>query len=203
MDCKEALPLLHEYLDGGLDRRESAVLKEHMLVCEACRRRLQQYEKVEAFVHAWPPQQMPEGLTERVMQVLPPVSEHHPWYQWIRRHPAVSVAAAFFLVMMSVFISTWNDDRELLVKGKDLQSVVIQGSTVYVPAGKKVAGDLTVENGELMVDGDIEGNIVVIDGSVNLASTAHISGQIKEIDEAFSWVLYKMNQWFTLVSGSK
>ncbi|MFB6367644.1 zf-HC2 domain-containing protein [Paenibacillus elgii] len=203
MNCEEALPLLHEYLDGSLEGREAAVLKEHLLVCPDCRKRLQQFEKVEALIHAWPPQKVPEGLTERIMQALPPVKRQNPWYRWIRKHPAASVAAVFFLVMLSTFVSSWNDDRELLVKGNDLQSVVIKGDTVYVPAGSKVAGDLTVENGKLQVDGDIAGNITVIDGSVQLASTAHISGHIQQIDQAFSWLWYKMNQWAGAISGMK
>jgi cytoskeletal protein CcmA (bactofilin family) len=109
----------------------------------------------------------------------------------------------FVLVMMGSFMSTWNEDTELLVKGNDLQSVVIRGDTVLVPQGKKVSGDLMIENGKLQVDGDIEGNIVVIDGSVNLASTAHISGQITQIVEVFSWFWFKMNDWAGKLSESK
>ncbi|MFE5324366.1 zf-HC2 domain-containing protein [Paenibacillus sp. NPDC056579] len=200
MDCNEALPLMHEYLDGGLKGKEAVTLKEHLLACPACRERLKQFEKVEALIQAWPKQEVPSGLTERIMQALPPEKRKNPWWQWIRRHPAASVAAVFALVMMSSFMSLWNQDTELLVKGSDLRSVVIEGDTVYVPQGKTVAGNLTVENGKLKVDGDIEGNIVVIDGSVVMASTAHISGQITEIDEAFGWLWYKMNDWASTLS---
>ncbi|MEK8127851.1 zf-HC2 domain-containing protein [Paenibacillus filicis] len=203
MECKEALPLLHEYLDGSLDGADSVRLKEHLLVCADCRRRLQQFEKVEALVHSWTAPAVPEGLTERVMQALPPVKRRNAFYRYIRKHPAASVAAIFALVMLSTFVSTWNDDRELLVKGADLQSVVIKGDTVYVPAGRKVAGDLTIENGKLQVDGEVEGNVTVIDGSVHYASTAHISGQITQIDQAFGWLWYKMNTWFSQVSDAK
>jgi len=203
MDCKEALPLMHEYLDGGLKGKEALALKEHLLACPACRQRLNQLEKVEALVQAWPKQEVPAGLTERIMQALPPEKRKNPWWQWIRRHPAASVAAVFALVMMTSFLSLWNEDSELLVKGTDLQSVVIEGDTVYVPAGKTVAGNLTVENGKLKVDGDIEGNIVVIDGSVVMASTAHISGQITQIDEAFGWLWYKVNDWASTISHNK
>jgi cytoskeletal protein CcmA (bactofilin family) len=109
----------------------------------------------------------------------------------------------FVLVMTGSLMSMWNENSELMVKGKDLQSVVIQGNTVYVPAGKTVTGNIMVENGKLQVDGDIEGNIVVIQGSVNLASTAHISGQITQIDEAFSWLWFKMNGLASKISQLK
>jgi len=146
---------------------------------------------------------VPEGLTERIMQSLPPVKRQNPFYRWVRKHPAVSVAAVFFLVMFSSFVASWNDNQELLVKGSDLESVVIKGNTVYIPAGATVSGDLTVENGVTQVDGDIKGSLIVIDGKVNLASTAHISGQVKMIDEAFSWLWYKMNAWIVQLSDSK
>ncbi|MCZ8515842.1 zf-HC2 domain-containing protein [Paenibacillus filicis] len=203
MNCYEALPMLHEYLDGGLDSKDKVALKEHLLLCADCRKRLQQLEKVEALIVAWEEPGTPDGLTERIMQSLPPVKRVNPWYRWVRRHPAASVAAVFVLVMFGSFLSMWNNNRELLVRGSDLQSIVIQGKTVLVPEGRTVAGDLTVEEGNVQVNGVVKGNVVVIDGSVNMASTAHISGQVKQIDEAFSWMWYKMNLWFNELSGSK
>jgi anti-sigma factor RsiW len=203
MECKEALPLIHEYLDGQLKGMEAVPLKEHLLVCPACRLLLKQLERVEALVQAWHQPRTPEGLTERIMQALPPVKQRNPGWQWVRKHPAISAAAMFVLVMMGSFVSMWNEDRELVVKGMDLQSVVIQGNTVYVPAGKTVAGNIMVEHGKLQVDGDIKGNIVIIDGSMIMASTAHISGQITQIDEAFSWLWYKMNNLASQISQVK
>jgi anti-sigma factor RsiW len=203
MDCKEALPLIHEYIDGGLDRSEAASLKDHLSTCPACKMRLKQLERVEALVQSWPRVETSTGLTERIMSALPRVKQRSVWRQWIRKHPAISVAAVFVLVMTGSLMSMWNENSELMVKGKDLQSVVIQGNTVYVPAGKTVTGNIMVENGKLQVDGDIEGNIVVIQGSVNLASTAHISGQITQIDEAFSWLWFKMNGLASKISQLK
>lgn len=197
MNCTEALPMLHQYLDGDLSGQEARGLKEHLLACPACRNRLQQLEKVEALIQSWPAPRVPEGMTERIMKALPPEKRTGSWYRWFRKHPAVSVAAVFAFVMMGSFLAGWDQDKELLVKGTDLESVVIKGDTVYVPAGKTIAGNLTVENGRLEVEGDIKGDIVVIDGKVNLASTAHISGQVKQIDEAFSWLWFKMSQWIT------
>ena len=72
-------------------------------------------------------------------------------------------------------MSMWNDDTNLMVKGSNLQDV-IQGDTVIVPQGHTVQGDLVVQRGTLKVEGDVTGNLIVIDGTLNLASTAHISG---------------------------
>jgi anti-sigma factor RsiW len=203
LDCKEALPLIHEYMDGSLGRSEAASLNSHLTACPTCKMRLKQLERVEALILSWPRVETPQGLTERIMNALPRVKQRSRWKLWVKKHPAISVAAVFVLVMTGSFMSMWNENSELMVKGKDLQSVVIEGNTVYVPAGKTVAGNIMVENGKLQVDGDIEGNIVVIQGSVNLASTAHISGQITQIDEAFSWLWFKMNGLAAKISQNK
>jgi hypothetical protein len=51
---------------------------------------------------------------------------------------------------------------------------------------------LTVSNGKANVLGDVEGNVTVIEGSFYQASTAHISGQVKTIDQALDWFWYKV-----------
>jgi cytoskeletal protein CcmA (bactofilin family) len=96
----------------------------------------------------------------------------------------------------------WNQGGELMVKGTDLQDVIIQGDTVIVPEGHTVNGNLIVQSGKLQVQGDVKGNLVVIDGSLNLASTAHISGQITQVDAALSWVWYKLGELLTHFSWS-
>ncbi|WP_248928969.1 zf-HC2 domain-containing protein [Paenibacillus hamazuiensis] len=200
MECKEALPMMHEYLDGDLEGANAARLKEHLLVCPDCKKRFRELETTEAMIMASPDVKAPPYLKDRIMLALPPVKSNRTFGQWFRRHPAVSVAAVFVLVMMGSFMSLWNEDTELLVKGNNLDQVVIKGDTVYVPPGHTVSGNLTVQSGKLQVDGDINGNLVVIDGSVNLASTAHISGQVTKIDEAFEWMWFKVSEFFTQLS---
>ena len=86
----------------------------------------------------------------------------------------------------------WNDDKNMMVKGNDLQDVVDSGRYGTVPEGHTVKGDLVVQRGKLKVEGDVTGNLIVIDGTLNLASTAHISGQVTQVDEAVSWIWYKL-----------
>jgi cytoskeletal protein CcmA (bactofilin family) len=105
--------------------------------------------------------------------------------------------------MLSSFVAMWNQDRQLSIAGPDLDNVVIEGNTVTVPAGQQVSGDLTVANGTARVLGDVKGDLTVIDGSVILASTAHIAGNVKKIDRAVDWVWYKVTSWFgTIAYGS-
>ncbi|MFD0695745.1 zf-HC2 domain-containing protein [Paenibacillus sp. GCM10027628] len=201
MNCKEALPLMHEYLDGDLQGAEALRLKEHLISCAACHALFRELERTDAIVRSLPPVSVPDTLTAQIMSGLPPMKKRNAWMEWIRRHPAVSVAVVFAAVMFGSFMSMWNDDKNLMVKGSDLQDVVIQGDTVIVPQGHTVNGDLVVQRGKLQVDGDVTGNLTVIDGTLNLASTAHISGQVTKVDQALSWVWYKLGEFVSMLSS--
>jgi hypothetical protein len=193
MNCKEALPKIHDYLDDMLDGSEASGLKKHLLACPDCSDRFRKLEHTEALVRSLPRGPVPVGITQRVMLSLPARKKRNAWSSWVKRHPAVSAASVFFLVMLGSFLSIWNQDQELMVKGSDLQDVVIEGKTVYIPPGRTVNGNLMVRGGDIKVDGVLNGNLVVIDGSLNMASTAKISGQIKQIDQAFEWFWYQVN----------
>jgi anti-sigma factor RsiW len=200
MNCKEALPLMHEVLDGNVKGSDAIKLKEHFLLCKECHTLFQELERTDALVRSLPPAGVPDDLAARIMAGLPPAKRRNSWTQWVRKHPAVSVAALFIVMMFSSFLSMWNDDHELMVKGANLDNVVIEGDTVIVPQGRTVDGNLVVQSGKLKVEGDVKGNLVVIDGTLNLASTAHISGHITQIDQALSWVWYKINEFFSQFS---
>ncbi|MCR8645944.1 zf-HC2 domain-containing protein [Paenibacillus sp. N1-5-1-14] len=198
MECKEALPLMHEVLDGDATATQAWELRMHLQSCESCAKRYQALETTEALVHSMPLMAAPSGLMDQIMSALPPEKKRNTWTQWIRRHPAVSVAAVFLLVMFTSMGAMWKGDNELSVKGVDLSDVVIQGKTVTVPSGHTVDGNLIVQGGKLKIEdnAEVKGNLIVIDGSLNMASTAHISGQITQIDEMVSWVWYKMTEFF-------
>jgi len=200
MDCKAARLYMHNQLDGDLSPEQAMELKAHLAVCGACRIHYKQLETTEALIRFSPKLQTSSDLTARILQSLPPARKRGLWFHWIKRHPAVSVAAVFMLVMFGSFLSLWNEDSELMVKGPDLDQVVIQGNTVLVPAGHTVEGNLIVKSGKIQVDGDVKGNITVIDGSVNMASTAHISGQINQVNQGMEWIWFKLQELYELFS---
>jgi mycothiol system anti-sigma-R factor len=203
MKCNVAVAWMHDYLDGELQRESAQNLRKHMIECAACQTRFTALERTEALVKATAAEQAPAGLEERIMRSLPKTRRPAAWTGWVRRHPAVSAAAFFLVVMLSSFVTMWNQDRQLSVSGPDLDNLVFEGRTVIVPAGQEVSGDLTVVNGSAKVLGDVKGNLTVIDGNVTLASTAHIAGHVEEIDRAVDWAWYKVRSWFgTLAYGS-
>ncbi|XID90786.1 zf-HC2 domain-containing protein [Paenibacillaceae bacterium WGS1546] len=204
MKCNVAVMYMHDYLDGDLSREEKSQLREHLHECPSCNARFEALARTDALVKAQPIEKTPEDLGYKIMKAMPNPKRPAVWTSWVRRHPALSAAALFVVVMLSSFVSLWNQGEELSIAGSDLDQVVVEGNKVIVPYGTKVSGDLTVVNGEVQVLGDLEGNLTVIDGQVTpLASTAHIGGQIKTIDRAVDWFWYKVSSFFgTLAYGS-
>ncbi|PZD96864.1 anti-sigma factor [Paenibacillus sambharensis] len=204
MNCNVATSWIHDYLDGELPREEAIQLKAHLLACPACRSRFEQLERTEAYVQAafsadtrslaGSEAYNAAALTDRIMGTLPAAPQKRSWTRWLRNHPAIAVASVFAMVMLSSFITMWEQHGELVVRGTDLDQVVITGNRVIVPEGARVSGDLTVENGITEVAGEIQGNLTVIDGTLNMASTAKIIGEEKTINQALDWVWYKLKR---------
>jgi anti-sigma factor RsiW len=203
MKCNAAVALIHDYLDGDLPREQTKNLQSHLSGCADCQSRLDSLERTDALLSAMPTPLASAGFSARLIKAMPKSRRPVAWTRWVRRHPAVSAAAMFLVIMLSSFVAMWNQDRQLSVSGPDLDHVVISGDTVTVPAGERYDGDLTVKNGKAVVKGDLQGNLTVIGGSVTLASTAHIAGDVKKVDRALDWVWYKVTSWFgTIAYGS-
>jgi len=197
MNCKQANPLIHDYLDATLEGFELTELKQHLLDCPSCRKVLDGLEQAEACLRVMPQPSVDDGLADRIMLALPRRSKVIQFRGWLKRHPAISVAAVFVVVMMSSFLSLWNSEQELMVKGNDLEDVIIQGDMVIIPEGSTVNGDLLIENGKLQVFGNIEGNLVVVDGSIFTASTATIAGQVTSVNETIDRFWFKVKEFMS------
>lgn len=141
-----------------------------------------------------------DDLVDRILGKIPSQRKQQDWAKWIKRHPAITAAAVFLFVMLISMVSFWDSDEQLVVKGVDLDQVIINGNTVTVPSGTTIAGNLTVENGKAEIYGEVQGNLTVIDGSYFQASTAKISGHVKSIDQALDWIWYRITNTFTEVA---
>ena len=86
------------------------------------------------------------------------------------------------------------DDQNFSVSKQP--NLVVEGQTVIVPEGEVVKGDIVVKNGDLLVEGEVDGNVTIINGQY-MASSAVVSGNIEEIDEAFEWL------WYTIKNSVK
>ena len=59
---------------------------------------------------------------------------------------------------------------------------------------RSVKGDVIVRNGKLEIEGEVQGDVTVINGEKYLASAGHVTGQIEEVNEVFDWIWYHMKK---------
>lgn len=200
MNCEMASSWMHDYLDGDISHGSAESLKQHLALCKHCSDKFDQLSTIESLCSTLPVPRMSEDLTDRIMSSMPKARRSSALGGWIRRHPAISAAALFLVFMLSSFVAMWNQDQQLTVSGPNLDVLEYEGSTVIVPAGKVVTGNLTVSNGSVRVLGSVEGDLTVIDGNVTLASTAHIAGHVQTVDRAIDWAWYKLRSWFGMLA---
>ena len=197
MDCKQAVSWIHEYLDGQLNPSDQAILDQHLRQCERCREHFKELEIVEERVQMLRMKAAPD-LSDRIMASLPAQQKSRTVLNWLKRHPALTAAAIFFIVMFSSFATMWDTNEQLVISTSEFEKIKVEGNRVIVPAGETINGDLIVENGEIIVEGQLKGNLVVIDGSYT-ASSANIGGRVTIINRMFDWIWYKIAGWFGTV----
>ncbi len=188
--CPEHIvQFMHEYLDGDISHEHEQELKAHMRNCEDCQKHMQELTTTIAFVKSAAVIEAPPNFVEHVMQRLPKRKIRSSAQRWLRRHPILVAAAMFCILMSASLFSDYKNDQEFaFTKQPNLQ---VEGQTVIVPEGKTVKGDIVVKNGDIVVKGEVDGNITVINGKY-MASTANVTGQIEEVDQVFEWLWYKI-----------
>jgi len=121
--------------------------------------------------------------------------------RWVKVHPIFTAAAIFFVLMFGGIFSAWNQDQQLTYpKGKNL---VVENDTIIVPEGVTIEDDLEVKNGNIKVEGKVLGEVILINGDNLTASAGTVTGDIKEIDQVFSWMWYKLKTFIESVFSFK
>ena len=180
---------MHEYLDGDITREQEQELKKHLQACSDCQQHMHELSDTVAFIKGAAHISAPPSFEAHVMQRLPKRKSTAGIQRWFRRHPMLVSAAVFCLFMNATILGSFsNDDQFSVTKQPNL---IVDGQMVIVPAGEVVKGNIVVKNGDIKVEGEVDGNITVINGQY-MASTAVVTGQVEEIDEAFEWLWYKM-----------
>ncbi|MBO8156981.1 MAG: anti-sigma factor [Bacillaceae bacterium] len=203
MKCpKEIVELMHKYLDHEISKQEESVLKEHLMECEDCQDHFHELKRTEAMLKNTSHLQLSEQFTKNVMNSLPKEKKRIGFERWLKSHPIFAAAAIFFILMFTSTMTMWNQDQQLTVSKQD--NIVIQDNTVIVPEGEVVEGDLVVKNGDLKIEGKVNGNVILINGellngdfepsSKYLASAGEVTGNIEEVNQVFEWIWYKIKQ---------
>jgi anti-sigma factor RsiW len=190
---QQYIDYMHEYLDGDISRNHEHALKKHLQECQPCQQHMHELSDAIAFVKSVAHITAPPHLENQIMSSLPKGNKTVSIRSWIRRYPVFVAAAVFCLLMGAALIGSYSSDTEFSVSNH--ANLIVDGQTVIVPAGEVVKGNLVVKNGDVRIDGEVDGNVTVINGKY-MASTAVVTGEVEEIDQAFEWLWYKIKSIF-------
>ncbi|WP_110112001.1 anti-sigma factor [Bacillus sp. CGMCC 1.16541] len=191
MKCSTTyINLIHEYLDGDIDKESEKKLKVHLSSCESCQQHLKELKKTIAFVQSTSHIELPSNFTENIMSALPKEKSSVRVNRWFKAHPFLTAAAVFFVLMCGSVTSSWTNNDEFSVSKQS--NLVVNDDVVIIPEGEVIKGDVTVRNGVVRVEGKVEGNLTVINGERYMASAGEVTGDIQELNELFEWVWYKI-----------
>ncbi|MFZ7946960.1 MULTISPECIES: anti-sigma-W factor RsiW [Bacillaceae] len=189
---EQIIELMHEYLDEEIEPEKERILREHLQSCKECEEIFNELKKTIAFVESLSHMQAPADFTANVLARLPKEKKKVSMQRWLRNHPMLAAASVFIILMVGSLFSTWSQDREFSVSKQE--NLVVKNNTVIVPKGETVKGDVVVRNGKLKIEGEVQGDVTVINGEKYLASAGHVTGQIEEVNEVFDWIWYHMKK---------
>lgn len=192
---KQIVHSMHEYLDGDIQEEKKQELKFHIETCAECKQHFTELEKTIALVQSASHIEAPVGFTSRVMALLPKEGKKVGIERWFRHHPFLTAAALFLILMSGGFASlfTQEDDHFAFTKNSELK---VENETVIVPAGSIIEEDIVVKNGDIRIEGSVDGNVTVINGERYMASAGNVTGEIEEIDQLFGRIWYEMKSLF-------
>ncbi|WP_042352685.1 zf-HC2 domain-containing protein [Bacillus massiliigorillae] len=191
MKCSnEMIEYMHEYLDNEISVEHEGILRHHLQDCGDCQAHFHELKKAILFVQSTSNMVAPSGFTQKVMANLPKEKRKVGMTRWFKNHPLLTAASLFVVLMGSALLTHWKEDYQFSFSKQP--ELVVENDTVIVPAGKTVSGDVVVRNGNIKIEGEVDGNVTVINGDKYLASAGHVSGEIEEVDEIFEWLWYKI-----------
>ncbi|MFG6116022.1 zf-HC2 domain-containing protein [Halobacillus sp. MO56] len=205
MNCKqEAIGLMHKYLDDGLTQEEEKKLRLHLESCRDCQTHFHELKRTISLVKSSSPISAPEDFTANVMSNLPQQKKRNHYMRWFKNHPFFTAAAVFFLMMFGGVFSAWTEDQQVTVSKQE--NLVIQNQVVIVPEDVTVEGDLLVRNGDLRIDGAVNGDVTIINGDILEQDSvqdspldgekymAYVSGEVNEVNQVFEWMWYHIKK---------
>jgi anti-sigma factor RsiW len=198
MKCEQQYEeLIQKVVDGEATLEEKKQLDDHLTTCPSCKQHLHELKKAIAFVQSSSHIEAPAGFTENIMAKLPERKPVSKWKQWSRKHPLLISAAVFFFLMLASVYSLWNsNDEQVVVTGSGQVEIDQESGKVIVPEGAVIKGDLVVRNGQLQIDGEVQGNVLLVNSESYYASVGHVSGEIHELDQVLDWVWYHTKHFF-------
>ncbi|MEH7885647.1 anti-sigma factor [Bacillus sp. JJ1609] len=195
MKCPEhVIEYMHEYLDDEIPEEHEKILREHLQSCNDCQEYFRELNKSIALVQSTSHIQAPSDFTSKVMAGLPKEKKKTEIQRWFRSHPLLTAASLFLALMTGSILTTWNEEHQFSVSKQP--NLVVENDTVIVPEGEVVKGDVVVRNGKVKIEGEVQGDVTVINGEQYLASAGNVTGKITEVNEVFEWIWYHIKKTF-------
>lgn len=193
MKCSDQIiELIHEFLDEEIELENEQLLRKHLQQCKDCETLFQELNKTIAFVKSTASMQAPPDFTANVLAKLPKEKKRIGIERWLKSHPLVAAASLFIILMLGSLVSNWSQDRDFSVTKQ--KNLIVKNNTVIVPKGKVVEGDVIVQNGKIKIEGEVKGNVTVINGEKYMASAGHVTGKVFVVNKVFDWIWYYMKK---------
>jgi anti-sigma factor RsiW len=192
------IEIMHKMLDDEATPLERIQLHYHLDKCSECKSHYNELKIVNTHLQEIRHIKAPKGFSTKVINGLPKEKRRTKTRRWFRQHPVLTAAALFFILFSGAILSEWNTTNSqpvsYVASGGNLQ-INNTESKVIVPQGEVVRGDLIVRNGDVEVEGKVQGDVVVINGQY-LASAGSVAGDSEEIHQVTEWVWYKMKDTY-------
>ena len=194
---------MHDFLDEDVTPDQEVQLRKHLEACKGCQNHFRELNRTVSLIKSVEQTSAPSDFTQKVMQKLPSEKRHVKYIRWFKMHPVLTAAALFFIFMLGGIFSVWNQDGKLTVSKQE--DLIIEGDTVIVPEGITVDGDLVVKNGNLKIEGTVDGNVTLINGKLVddemdreelMASVGEVNGEFKVVDQVFEWIWFNIKHVF-------
>lgn len=192
MNCPtEIIKLINKYLDDDISEMEEKMLRQHLHKCANCNQHFLELKKTAALIKSTSSISAPAHFTIDLMNKLPKEKRTVSVKRWFRQHPFIIAASLFLLLMTGSIFSMWNDQNMSVSKQENL---IVENNTVIVPMGEVIEGDIIVKNGSIRIEGEVRGDVTVINGEKYLASAGKVTGEIKEVNKLFDWLWYNIKE---------
>lgn len=193
MRCsKQIVQWMHDHLDGDIAPEHEQLLRQHIRTCDQCREHFYELKKTVSFVENVSHITPSEDFMKKVIYNLPREKRTVRWKRWFTHHPFLTAASLFLLFSASSLWAGWQENDQFSFSKQE--HLVVENNTVIVPKGKVVEGDVIVRNGNIKIEGEVHGDVTVINGHKYLASAGEVTGQIEEVNEVFDWIWYNVKR---------
>ena len=201
MKCsEEIIEYMHEYLDEEISQEHEDMLRTHLQDCDDCKSYFHEMKRAIALVQSTSHIVAPADFTVKIMASLPKEKRKVGIQRWFKKHPFLTAASLFTFLMGGALFSNWESDTQLSFSNQP--QLQVEQDTVIVPEGVVVTGDIVVRNGNIKIEGEVDGNVTVINGKKFMAAAGNVTGDIKEIDQLFEWLWFKIKEASKSISNT-